>query len=207
MPRPRRRRRRGDNGRRETRSAAPERLRGFRQGLLCGTRLSTSHDRICAVVKPDRGSSVVSAYRHDRRYFIQTQRSNVGLDQGRREIPAAHRRNTKSRLHLRISNTILVDLNLPSRDLSLSPAYRHSDDQSYDLPRRATLLHYISELVGFSHFPLEISVPTKEQVARSGNLVWCCYHSEGGHFAGMERPQLFAGDLEDFFEEAWKGVS
>lgn len=41
-------------------------------------------------------------------------------------------------------------------------------------------------------------------VADTVNLVWTRTHTEGGHFAAMEKPELFLQDIEDFIKQVWK---
>lgn len=51
---------------------------------------------------------------------------------------------------------------------------------------------------GYSLFPKEvIPVPVK-WVETTGKLSWSRVHESGGHFAAMERPVDFKGDIEDF---------
>lgn len=38
-------------------------------------------------------------------------------------------------------------------------------------------------------------------VACTGNLVWSRRHTEGGHFAAMEKPDELLRDIEEFIEE------
>ena len=38
---------------------------------------------------------------------------------------------------------------------------------------------------------------------QSGNLGWHREHTEGGHFAAMEKPKLFVKDMEDFIGQVW----
>ncbi|KAK5080421.1 hypothetical protein LTR70_008853 [Exophiala xenobiotica] len=58
--------------------------------------------------------------------------------------------------------------------------------------------------LGYSYFPLELAPVPKAWVEQTGDLVWYREHTEGGHFAAMEKPKLFAQDMEDFVKEVWK---
>ena len=43
-----------------------------------------------------------------------------------------------------------------------------------------------------------------EWVKKTGNLVWSKSHGEGGgHFAAMEKPEVFVKDMEEFVEKSW----
>lgn len=57
-------------------------------------------------------------------------------------------------------------------------------------------LPYIDKPMGFSCFK---DFPTPESWAASrGNLVFYRRHEKGGHFAALEQPELFLGDVEEF---------
>ena len=58
--------------------------------------------------------------------------------------------------------------------------------------------------VGYSNFPWELAPIPKSWVEQTGNLVWYREHTEGGHFAAMEKPKLLAQDVEDFIKQVWK---
>ena len=62
---------------------------------------------------------------------------------------------------------------------------------------------HISKPLGYSWHPKEISPYPKNWVAETGNLKWYRGHSEGGHFAAMERPEQFTDDIEDFVRAVW----
>ena len=64
--------------------------------------------------------------------------------------------------------------------------------------------YHIKKPLGYSYFPMELGPIPKSWVERTGNLVWYREHTEGGHFAAMEKPKLIAQDLEDFVMEVWK---
>ncbi|KAK0879689.1 hypothetical protein LTR87_006490 [Friedmanniomyces endolithicus] len=65
---------------------------------------------------------------------------------------------------------------------------------------------YIKKPMGYSWHPKELAPVPKAWVAKSGNLVWYRGHTEGGHFAAMERPKYFVKDVEDFVKEVWPTV-
>jgi len=62
---------------------------------------------------------------------------------------------------------------------------------------------HIKKPLGYSYFPMELAPIPRAWAEKTGNLVWYREHTEGGHFAAMEKPQLFAKDMEDFAKEAW----
>jgi microsomal epoxide hydrolase len=43
----------------------------------------------------------------------------------------------------------------------------------------------------------------KSWVEKTGNVVWYKGHTEGGHFAAMEKPKMFVEDMESFVKEIW----
>lgn len=55
--------------------------------------------------------------------------------------------------------------------------------------------------MGYSWHHRELAPIPKAWVAKTGNLVWYRGHLEGGHFAAMEKPELFVKDMEDFVGE------
>lgn len=57
--------------------------------------------------------------------------------------------------------------------------------------------------MGYSWHPKELAPIPVAWVEKTGNLVWSRTHTEGGHFAAMEKPQLFVKDMEDFVQEVW----
>lgn len=63
---------------------------------------------------------------------------------------------------------------------------------------------FIKKPMGYSYFPEELAPIPKAWMEKSGNLVWYRQHTEGGHFAALERPKLFTQDMEDFIKEVWK---
>jgi microsomal epoxide hydrolase len=63
---------------------------------------------------------------------------------------------------------------------------------------------HVDKPMGYSYFPKEISPMPKKWVERTGKLVWCRYHDEGGHFPALERTEVLLGDMEGFLSEVWK---
>lgn len=61
----------------------------------------------------------------------------------------------------------------------------------------------ISKPTGYSWHPKELAPIPKAWVEQTCNLVWHRDHTEGGHFAAMERPAAFVKDMEDFIGEVW----
>lgn len=61
--------------------------------------------------------------------------------------------------------------------------------------------------MGHSWFPLELAPIPHAYVERTGNLVWRKSHSDGGHFAAIEKPNVLADDVEEFVKEVWGGRS
>lgn len=63
---------------------------------------------------------------------------------------------------------------------------------------------HIKKPFGFSWFPKEIAPVPKEWIKTTGNLVWWKEHSQGGHFAALERPEVLLGDLLEFVASVWR---
>jgi pimeloyl-ACP methyl ester carboxylesterase len=53
--------------------------------------------------------------------------------------------------------------------------------------------------VGFAHFPKEINHPPRSWLERTFNVVQWTDMPAGGHFAAMEKPDLLAADIRQFF--------
>lgn len=66
------------------------------------------------------------------------------------------------------------------------------------------LTYHISKPLGYSWFPKEIAPVPKAWVSTMANVVWHRQHTEGGHFAALEKPQALLRDVEDFVTEVWK---
>ncbi|KAJ4421952.1 hypothetical protein N0V82_003449 [Gnomoniopsis sp. IMI 355080] len=60
---------------------------------------------------------------------------------------------------------------------------------------------YLDKPMGYSWHHRELAPIPKAWVEKTGNLVWYRGHFEGGHFAAMEKPELFVKDMEDFVGE------
>lgn len=63
--------------------------------------------------------------------------------------------------------------------------------------------YYIKKPMGSTWHPEELAPLMRDWVAETGNLVCFRAHEEGGHFAAMEKPQLFVKDMEEFVAEVW----
>lgn len=59
--------------------------------------------------------------------------------------------------------------------------------------------YYITQPTAFTSFQTEIKPLPRSWAAQSANLVFYRYHTKGGHFAAMEKPEVLAKDIEDFF--------
>ncbi|KAL4810130.1 Alpha/Beta hydrolase protein [Aspergillus unguis] len=66
---------------------------------------------------------------------------------------------------------------------------------------------YIHKPYGFSYFPKELTPAPKSWVEKTGNLVYFKQHTEGGHFAALERPKEFKEDLSEFVSKFWAAAS
>lgn len=74
--------------------------------------------------------------------------------------------------------------------------------------KRPTFFHNDASLrimkpTGYSFFPEELAGMPPSWVAETVNLVWTRTHTEGGHFAAMEKPELFLQDIEEFVKQVW----
>ncbi|KAL4926916.1 epoxide hydrolase family protein [Aspergillus undulatus] len=85
--------------------------------------------------------------------------------------------------------------------------------ESNPLPRNpkeiqsATKELYLHKPFGFSWFPQELMPVPQSWVAKTGNLVYFKQHTEGGHFAALERPKDVKDDLKEFLDKAWPGFA
>ncbi|KAI4854547.1 alpha/beta-hydrolase [Aureobasidium sp. EXF-8845] len=70
-------------------------------------------------------------------------------------------------------------------------------------PEAIPLKYYVDKPLGYSWFPKEIAPIPKAWVSTTGNLVWYRQHTQGGHFAALERPKDLFKDIEDFIEQTW----
>lgn len=57
-------------------------------------------------------------------------------------------------------------------------------------------------ILGLSYFPQDIFVPPRAWGRTLGPVVFEANHTEGGHFAAHEKPELLAGDLKKMFDSA-----
>ncbi|KAH7079849.1 epoxide hydrolase-like protein [Paraphoma chrysanthemicola] len=65
-------------------------------------------------------------------------------------------------------------------------------------------LEYLKKPTGASYFHHEIMPSFKSVVEKNANLVAYNEHERGGHFAALERPVEFWGDVKEFVDKAWK---
>jgi len=63
--------------------------------------------------------------------------------------------------------------------------------------------YYIKKPMGYSWHHKELAPTPQTWVAETGNLVFWRAHMEGGHFAAMEKPELFIKDMEAFVADVW----
>ncbi|RVX73342.1 hypothetical protein B0A52_02984 [Exophiala mesophila] len=80
----------------------------------------------------------------------------------------------------------------PYRELGRSAHITHGDPK-----------YYCKKPMGFSWFPQELGPVPRAWVEKTGNLVFHRQHTEGGHFAAMEKPELLAQDMDDFVKQIW----
>ncbi|KAL5337334.1 Alpha/Beta hydrolase protein [Aspergillus crustosus] len=66
-------------------------------------------------------------------------------------------------------------------------------------------ISYIHKPFGFSYFPNEILPSPRSWTATTGNLVYFKQHTEGGHFAALEKPKELKEDLIEFISQVWPG--
>ncbi|WP_199907763.1 epoxide hydrolase family protein [Leeuwenhoekiella sp. MAR_2009_132] len=60
---------------------------------------------------------------------------------------------------------------------------------------------FINVPVGFAKFPKELPTPPRSYIEKGFNITHWTEMPVGGHFAGMEQPNLLAKDIKDFFQE------
>ena len=58
---------------------------------------------------------------------------------------------------------------------------------------------FVKVPVGFAKFPKELPTPPRSYIEKSFNITHWTEMPSGGHFAGMEQPNLLAKDIKDFF--------
>lgn len=66
-------------------------------------------------------------------------------------------------------------------------------------PGRAAPLPKVTVPVGHSHFPAEIIYTPRDWAAHRYDIAYWKEMPEGGHFPALEVPQLFVGEMRDFF--------
>ncbi len=79
----------------------------------------------------------------------------------------------------------------------------HSSIRLYNESRKAPLHFkkddFVKVPVGIARFPLEEPFPPRKYIARGFNIHHWTDMPAGGHFAAMEKPELLAEDIKDFF--------
>ena len=79
----------------------------------------------------------------------------------------------------------------------------HSSIRMYNenskLPLQFGKNDFIKVPVGFAKFPKELPTPPRSYIEKSFNITHWTEMPEGGHFAGMEQPNLLAKDIKKFF--------
>jgi pimeloyl-ACP methyl ester carboxylesterase len=65
---------------------------------------------------------------------------------------------------------------------------------------------FIKVPTGIAHYPYPDSFPARRYVERGYNVQYWNDLPEGGHFAAMEQPQLFAADLKEFVAYLYKKI-
>ncbi|KAF2995546.1 hypothetical protein E8E13_003040 [Curvularia kusanoi] len=69
--------------------------------------------------------------------------------------------------------------------------------------RSATLFNKIEKPTGVSYFAQELFPMPEYAVAKHCKLVHYKKHAKGGHFAALEEPEAFWGDVEEFVRVVW----
>lgn len=64
--------------------------------------------------------------------------------------------------------------------------------------------YFIRVPFAFSEFPFEIGQSPSRWVERTGNLEWYSKATEGGYFAALEVPEIFAEHLRNAFSAGGK---
>jgi pimeloyl-ACP methyl ester carboxylesterase len=72
-------------------------------------------------------------------------------------------------------------------------------NESRKVPLHFTKDDFVSVPVGIAHFPLEDPFPPRRYIERGYNVQHWTDMPAGGHFASMEKTELLAKDIEDFF--------
>ncbi|KAH7043770.1 Alpha/Beta hydrolase protein [Macrophomina phaseolina] len=74
-------------------------------------------------------------------------------------------------------------------------------------PKAHKSLPYCDKPTGYSWFPMELAPAPKAWVETTAKVVWHRQHTEGGHFAALEKPYLLLADTEDFVKSVWAGAT
>ncbi|KAI1290673.1 microsomal epoxide hydrolase [Xylaria venustula] len=81
--------------------------------------------------------------------------------------------------------------------------YEHNHSSNPERPnklRRAELMKYSPGVkIGYSHFPMDLSVLPSTWFRTLGDVVFERAHEDGGHFAAWERPDEIVRDVRDMF--------
>ncbi|KAL2831246.1 Alpha/Beta hydrolase protein [Aspergillus pseudoustus] len=84
--------------------------------------------------------------------------------------------------------------------------YRENTLSPRDVVASLTTDFYIHKPLGFSYFPKELLPVPRSWIAKTGNLVYFREHTEGGHFAALERPREIKEDLAEFISQVWPDI-
>lgn len=96
----------------------------------------------------------------------------------------------------------------PPSDPTTAPSTTTTDTPPHpEEPQTQTQYTMPSKPLGFSAFPLEILSTPRSWVEGAGNLVFYRAHTEGGHFAALEKPEVLLADVVEFVDQVWGGVS
>ncbi|KAL2815501.1 Alpha/Beta hydrolase protein [Aspergillus granulosus] len=85
--------------------------------------------------------------------------------------------------------------------------YRENTLSPHEVTALLTTDFYIHKPLGFSYFPKELMPVPRSWIAKTGNLVYFKEHTEGGHFAALERPKEIKEDLAEFISQVWPGIA
>jgi pimeloyl-ACP methyl ester carboxylesterase len=84
----------------------------------------------------------------------------------------------------------------------------HSSIRLYNESRKAPLhlkkTDFIKVPVGIVRFPSEAPFPPRKYIERGYNVQHWTNMPAGGHFPAMEKPELLARDIKDFFRSLWQ---
>ena len=77
--------------------------------------------------------------------------------------------------------------------------YEAQNTYPYDREDKRQMEYNGKVKLGLSYFPRDLLVYPKTYGRTLGDVVFEKFHSEGGHFAAWEKPELLAGDLKSMF--------